>query len=195
MPALWSPMDNTLPYSYTQGDEAVGIKALNSPTLRPTPIDDRTPPLPTLESSSSLSRRSSTKYGPIGTNPGVSNFYETDLYQPLQTERMERDVEALLKDDGRYQQDEEERFSEPPRLYSLDRAFNGSPFSTFNRPASPNVSAFSNALFLPGKGFVEPEEEEDTNPSPTNIFTPTPFYTDLNPEASEWVPDSSFQSS
>ena len=56
MPALWSPMDNTLPYTYTQGDEAVGIKALNSPTLRPTPIDDRTPPLPTLESSSSLSR-------------------------------------------------------------------------------------------------------------------------------------------
>jgi len=194
MPALWSPMDNTLPYTYTQGDEAVGIKALNSPTLRPTPIDDRTPPLPTLESSSSLSRRSSTKYGPIGTNPGVSNFYQTDLYQPLQTERMERDVEALLKDDGRYQQDEE-LFSEPPRLYSLDRAFSASPFSNFNRPASPNVSAFSNALFLPGKGFVETEEEEDTNPSPTNIFSPTPFYTDLNPGAAEWVPDSSFQSS
>merc|ERR550534_2233830 len=117
----WSSSLDSMSF-YSQTDEAVGVGALNnSSTLRPTPIDDRTPPLPTLESSSSLSRRSSTKYGPIGTNPGVSNFYQTDLYQPLQTERMERDVEALLKDDGRYQQDEEERFSKPPRLYSLDR--------------------------------------------------------------------------
>merc|ERR1719219_71607 len=90
-----SSLDNSMSF-YSQTDEAVGVGALNnSSTLRPTPVDDRTPPLPTLESSSSLSRRSSTTYGPIGS---ISNFYESNLFQPLPNERMKQTVDDLLKE-------------------------------------------------------------------------------------------------
>merc|ERR1711956_133098 len=98
-------------------EPVVGVRALNSPVQQPVKaVHDSTPPLPVLDDPQVFNN----SYGPIGSRSMASQYYDSnDLYAPLE---MEREVDALLKEDTTYDR-ASPFYSSPERGFGKVNAF------------------------------------------------------------------------